>query len=232
MIFSIDEGIFKLFPSLKIGVLVGEIDNTKYGDDRLEEVIDDVKVHFSFERPQDHPNIKAWREAFKKLGVSTAKYQSSIESLLKRALKGGPFPRINPLVDLYNVISLRRLVPIGGHALEPIEGDISLCFAEGKETFIPMDLGEQEVVEKGEVVYKDGREVLTRRWVWRQSNKDKVLNETTRIFIPIDIMEGLPEWLCESAMKDMQESIVMNRYGKIIHRDILTKENLRTEFKF
>ena len=53
-------------------------------------------------------------------------------------------------MDLYNAISLRRLVPIGGHALDPIEGNISLCFAGGGETFIPMDLGEQETVEKGD----------------------------------------------------------------------------------
>ena len=232
MIFSIDEGIFNLFPSLKIGALVAEIDNTKYGEDRLEEVLDDVKVHFSFERPQDHPNIRVWREAFKKLGVPTSKYQSSIESLLKRVLKGGPFPRINPLVDLYNAISLRRLVPIGGHALDPIDGNISLCFAEGKETFIPMDLGEQEIVEKGEAIYRDDKDVLTRRWVWRQSNKDNVLNETTHVFIPIDVMEGLPDWLCQSVIRDMEESIIKNGYGKIIHRDILTKEKLQTEFAF
>jgi DNA/RNA-binding domain of Phe-tRNA-synthetase-like protein len=232
MIFSIDEGIFSLFPSLKIGVLVGEIDNTKYGEDRLEEVLDDVKVHFSFERPQDHPNIRIWREAFKKLGIPTSKYQSSIEALLKRALKGGPFPRINPLVDLYNAVSLRRLVPIGGHALDPIEGNISLCFAQGKETFIPMDLGEQETVEKGEVIYRDDREVLTRRWVWRQSNKDKVLNETTHVFIPIDVMQGLPDWLCQRVMTDMGESIINNGYGRIVHKDILTEDKFQTEFKY
>jgi lysyl-tRNA synthetase class 2 len=135
-------------------------------------------------------------------------------------------------VDLYNAISLRRLVPIGGHALDPIDGNISLCFAEGKETFIPMDLGEQEIVEKGEVIYRDDKEVLTRRWVWRQSNKDKVLNETTRVFIPIDVMAGLPDWLCQAVIKDMEESIIKNGYGKIIHKDILTKEKLQTEFTF
>ncbi len=232
MIFTIDDGIFRIFPSLKIGVLVGKIDNTKYGEDRLEETLNDIKNHFSFERPQDQPNIKAWREAFRKLGVSASKYQSSVESLLKRALKGGPFPRINPLVDLYNVISLKRLVPIGGHALDPIEGNIYLCFAEGKETFVPMDLGEQETADKGEVIYRDDKDVLTRRWVWRQSNKDKVLNETTHVFIPIDVMEGLPDGLCESTMKDMEENIIKNGYGKIIHRDILTKDKLRTEFKY
>jgi DNA/RNA-binding domain of Phe-tRNA-synthetase-like protein len=95
-----------------------------------------------------------------------------------------------------------------------------------------MDLGEQEIVEKGEVIYRDDKEVLTRRWVWRQSNKDKVLNETTRVFIPIDVMAGLPDWLCQAVIKDMEESIIKNGYGKIIHKDILTKEKLQTEFTF
>ncbi len=232
MIFSIDEGLFRLFPSLKIGVLVCEIHNMKYGDDQLEEVLDDVGVHFSFERPQDHPHIKVWREGFKKLGIPATKYQSSIESLLKRALKGGPFPRINPLVDLYNAVSLRHLVPIGGHSLDAIDGDISLCFAQGTETFIPMDLGESEVAEKGEVVYKDNKDVLTRRWVWRQSNKDKVKNETTHVFIPIDVMGGLPEWLCENVVRDMEEKIIKNGYGKTIHKNILTKDNITTKFNY
>lgn len=232
MIFSVSEDLFNLFPSLKIGVIVGEIDNTKYGDDRLEEILEDVKVHFSLERPQDHQQVKVWREAFKKLGISATKYQSSIESLLRRALKGGPFPRINPLVDLYNAISLRHLVPIGGHALEPIDGNIRLCFAQGGETFVPMDLGEQEIVENGEVIYADDTAVLTRRWVWRQSNKDKVLNETNRIFIPIDVMEGLPDRLCENVIKDIEEGIVKNGYGKIIHKDIITKDRFQTEFSF
>jgi DNA/RNA-binding domain of Phe-tRNA-synthetase-like protein len=127
---------------------------------------------------------------------------------------------------------LRRLVPIGGHALEPIDGNIRLCFSQGGETFVPMDLGEQEIVENGEVIYADDTAVLTRRWVWRQSNKDKVLNETNRVFIPIDVMEGLPDWLCESVMKDVEEGIVKNGYGKIIHKDIITKDKLQTEFSF
>ena len=140
MIFTIGEGLFRLFPSLKIGVVVCEIHNKKYGNDRLEEVLHDIEVHFSFERSEDHPHIRVWRDAFKKLGIPVTKYQSFVESLLKRALKGGPFPRINPLVDLCNAVSLRHLVPIVGHSLDTVDGDISLCFAQGNESFIPMDL--------------------------------------------------------------------------------------------
>ncbi len=230
MIFTIDEGLFSLFPALRVGVIVCEIDNIRYGEDGLEEVVDDLIVHFSFERPQDHPNIKAWREAFKKMGVPVTKYPSSIEYLLRRALKGGPFPRLNPIVDLYNSISLKHLVPISGHAISGIDGDVRLGFADGTETFIPMDMGERETVEKGEVIYRDEKEALTRRWLWKQSNKDRIESETTRILLLVDVMSGLPEWLCESVVKDLAENVLVNEYGSIIHREILSAHRREAEF--
>jgi DNA/RNA-binding domain of Phe-tRNA-synthetase-like protein len=230
MFFSIDEKLFNLFPGLKIGVLVCEIRNTGYGEDGLETILEGLKSNFQYEKPQDHPHIKVWRAAFNKLGIPASKYYSSIESLLRRALKGGPFPRINPVVDLYNAVSLKHLVPMGGHAIPPLEGNIALCFAKGGEPFVPMDSGDTETVDADEVVYKDDREVLTRRWVWRQCNKDKVTAQTGSVFVPIDIMEGLPEGLCETVMTEMEEKLLKNGYGSVVFKDILTKTKTLTEF--
>jgi DNA/RNA-binding domain of Phe-tRNA-synthetase-like protein len=231
MLFSVNERLFTLFPGLAIGVVVCEIDNGSYGEDGLETILAELRESFPYEKPQEHPRVKVWREAFTKVGVSSSKYYSSIESLLRRALKGGPFPRINPVVDLYNAVSLKHLVPMGGHALAPLEGDISLTFADGDERFTAMDAGEVERVDKGEVVYKDRREVLTRRWVWRQCNKDKVTPHTKSLFIPIDIMEGLEEGLCDQVMADMEKGMRDNGYGKVVHRDILKSGRLFTEFQ-
>ena len=68
MNFSIDAKLFDVFPSLKIGVLICEIDNTKYGEDQLEAILEHTKASFVYDKPQDHPHIKVWREAFTKLG--------------------------------------------------------------------------------------------------------------------------------------------------------------------
>jgi DNA/RNA-binding domain of Phe-tRNA-synthetase-like protein len=231
MKFLVDQVLFRLFPGLRIGVIVCEVDNTKYGDDRLEQVIEGLRAEFSHEKPQDHINIRVWREAFTKLGIPASKYYSSTEALLRRVLKGGPFPRINPMVDLYNAISLKYLAPMGGHALSPIEGDIFLGFAGSTEWFTPMDSCEPERVDKGEVVYKDGKEILTRRWVWRQCNKDKVGPETRSVFIPIDILPGLPDALCETIMLDMELSLARNGYGRVTHRDIVSSGNASTTFQ-
>lgn len=230
MHFSIDAELFRHFPSLKIGVVVCRIDNTRYGDDGLETILDELRNNFSYEKPQDHPNIRVWREAFRALGISPAKYYSSIESLVRRVIKGGPFPRISPIVDLYNAFSLRYFVPMGGHDLMTIDGDILLGFAKGGERFTPMDGGEAETADTGEVVYRDKAEILTRRWVWRQSNKDKVTAQSKSIFIPIDVMAGLPHSLCGEIIADFEASLVKNRYGMVVHKDILTKDNPVTEF--
>jgi DNA/RNA-binding domain of Phe-tRNA-synthetase-like protein len=230
MIFSVDRRLFDLFPGLSVGALVCHIDNTKYGDDMLDQVIERLRANFSHEKPQDHPHIKVWRQAFTKVGIPASKYLSSTESLLRRALKGGPFPRVNPIVDLYNAISLEYLVPVGGHDSAPLEGNIFLGLAEGGEPFTPMDGGDLESAEKGEVIYGDDKEVLTRRWVWRQSNKDKVTPQTNYVFMPIDIMEGVDAALCNDIMERIGSHLSREGLGSVIHKDIVTATHPSTEF--
>jgi DNA/RNA-binding domain of Phe-tRNA-synthetase-like protein len=227
---SVDERLFHLFPFLKIGILVCDINNTLYGEDKLEAIIESTREHFPYESPEEHPHVRVWGDAFDKLGIPGILYRSSVETLLRLALKGGPFPRISPVVDLYHAVSLKYVVPLAGHDMGCLSGDIALTFAEGTEVFVPMDTGDQEVVDKGEVVYKDRREVLTRGWVWRRSNKDKVVAETTHILITADVMEGLPEGLCDEVLNEMAKSVKDIGIGNVLQRDILTFEKKSTEF--
>ena len=192
MFFSIQKELFDILPDLTIGMVVArDVDNTRPSkeiDDLLARAVEEMKKNFIGDKAQDHPRIKPWRTTFSKLAISGSKFQSSIESMARRVLKGDPFPKINPLVDLYNSVSLRYLVPMGGHDLDTIEGNVYLRFAQGWEPFSPMGGGETVIVPKGELVYRDDREVLTRNWVWRQCEKDKATEKTKNIFIPIDVL--------------------------------------------
>ena len=114
--------------------------------------------------------------------------------------------------------------------MNAVDGDIRLTFADGTESFVPMDMGEQEAVDKGEVIYKDDRDALTRRWIWKHSNKDRIESETTCALLTVHVMDGLPSWVCEQVVRDLAESILVNEYGRIIHRDILTSSKRETEF--
>src|SRR3989339_1192999 len=139
MRFSIQKELFDLLPGLTIGMVVAkDLDNSRSSEeiDRLlAQAIEEMRSHFAADKAQDHPRIKPWRTAFSKLGIAGSKFPSSIESMARRILKGDPFPKINPLVDLCNSVSLKYLVPMGGHDLDTLKGDIHLRFAEGWEPF-------------------------------------------------------------------------------------------------
>ncbi len=209
------------------------VDNSRHSqeiDDLLSQAIGEMKKNFVAEKAQDHPRIKPWRNAFSKLGISGSKFPSSIESMARRILKGDPFPKINPLVDLYNSLSLKYLVPMGGHDLDTLEGDLHLRFAEGWEPFTPMDGGEMVIVPKGELVYRDDRDVLTRNWVWRQCEKDKATEKTKNIFIPIDVLEEVGRQKAEEIILELQ-ALVPRYLGGRIFSSILNREDPTFEFE-
>lgn len=233
MYFSIQKELFEGLPDLTIGVVVATgLDNTHPSreiDDFLSQAIEETKKNFGVEKAQEHPRIKPWRTAFSKLSISGSKFPSSIESMAKRILKGDPFPRINPLVDLYNSVSLRYLVPMGGHDLDTIKGNIYLKFAEGWEPFTPMGGDETMIVPKGELVYRDDQEVLTRNWVWRQCEKDKATDKTKNIFIPIDVLGEVGRERADEIILELSD--LMPRYlGGTLFSAILNNKNPSVEF--
>jgi DNA/RNA-binding domain of Phe-tRNA-synthetase-like protein len=149
--------------------------------------------------------------------------------MARRILKGDPFPKINPLVDLYNSVSLKYLVPMGGHDLDTLEGNIHLRFAEGWEPFTPMGGGETMAVPKGELVYRDDREVLTRNWVWRQCEKDKATEKTRNIFIPIDVLGEVGKERADEMIQELS-ALIPEYLGGRIFSSILNRENTSVEF--
>jgi DNA/RNA-binding domain of Phe-tRNA-synthetase-like protein len=232
MNFSIQKELFHILPDLTIGMVVATgVDNTRSSKEietLLSQAIEEVKNNFVVDKAQEHPNIKPWRAAFSKLSISGSKFPSSIESMAKRILKGDPFPRINPLVDLYNSVSLKFLVPMGGHDLDTLKGNIYLKFAEGWEPFTPMGGGETMTVPKGELVYRDDQEVLTRNWVWRQCEKDKATEETKNIFIPIDVLGDVGRGCAEEIIRKLSD-LIPKYLGGTLFSTILDRENPSVE---
>jgi DNA/RNA-binding domain of Phe-tRNA-synthetase-like protein len=235
MLFSIQKELFDLLPDLTIGMVVAtDVNNThscEEIDGLLTQAIEELRRGFIVDKAQDHPSIKPWRAAFSKLGISGSKFPSSVESMARRILKGDPIPKINSLVDLYNSVSLRYLVPMGGHDLDTLKGNIHLRFAEGWEPFTPMGSEETIVVPKGELVYCDDREVLTRNWVWRQCEKDKTTEKTKNIFIPIDVLGEVGRERADEIVLELTQ-LIPGYLGGSLFSTILNNERPVAEFQF
>ncbi len=143
-------------------------------------------------RATEHPHIATWREAFSAFGAKPSRFPSSAEALVGRVLKGQSLPRVNALVDLYNAVSVRHVVPLGGEDADRLEGPLHLTVAAGGEPFDPRGDGtDVEHVTAGEVVWRDDRGVTCRRWNWRQGRRTPLGEGTSRAFYVFDRLDGL-----------------------------------------
>jgi DNA/RNA-binding domain of Phe-tRNA-synthetase-like protein len=63
------------------------------------------------------------RALYRRHGTDPTKQRPSSEALLRRVRRGDGLPRVNSLVDVANVMSLRLQVPVGLYDLERVAGE-------------------------------------------------------------------------------------------------------------
>lgn len=225
----VSEEIFRAFPEAVIGVVAfagvrnaGESAGILEGL-RREEAETARKLQAA--PVAEHPHIACWREAYRSFGAKPKDHPSSIENLVRRAVKGQRLRPVNSLVDLYNTVSLRHLVPVGGEDLAAVEGDVELTFATDHEPPVRL-LGEPEArpPKPGEVIYKDRIGALCRRWNWKEADRTKLTEQTTDGFL---VVEGLPpvgRSLVESAVGELA-ALVEKHCGGSVRTGIADREN-------
>lgn len=160
--------------------------------------------------PHDLPEVQVWREAYSSFGVKPRKARSSVESLLRRIDAG--LPRIDRLTDVYNAISVRHLVPLGGEDVAGYVGAPRLVVAVGDEEFDTVADGEA-VVENptpGEIVWRDDSGVTCRRWNWRQCTRTRLTTSTTEAVFIIDGLSAAGQEHARAAAADLVEALTVD----------------------
>lgn len=131
---KIDEEIWQMFPEARFEVLVVKgINNQSKADEYYQELLDSAieksQKYIANDVFRDNPVVSEWRTAFTKFKKKKGA-RASIEALLKRVSQGKSLSPINPLVDIYNSISLEYGVPCGGEDLQKMDGTMHLGVAK------------------------------------------------------------------------------------------------------
>ena len=175
--FRLADDFLELFPDALIGlVIVAGIDNRADAQacaGILERQITETAARLPAEDLASLPTIAPWRAAYAKFGVKPSKFRSSIENLLRSA-KSARLGSINPIVDLYNSVSLAYQLPVGGEDLDALAGDIVLTRAIGTESFVPLGGTAEEPPPAGAVIYRDDAGVICSCWNWREADRTKL----------------------------------------------------------
>jgi DNA/RNA-binding domain of Phe-tRNA-synthetase-like protein len=212
MQFTIEPAIFERFPGISLAVAVARgIDNERARPAiaaRWQEGWAAASAAASFGNAQSHPRVRPWRERFQAMGVSGKEFPSSIEALLRRALKGGAPFSINPLVDWYNTISLRHFVPAGAFDLAELPGPLELRLSRTGDAFTSLDADAPVAVPPGEVSYVSGQVILTRHFVWRQARTGLVTPETRDVFLVSEVLGEVGREVAEAVLADFRDGLL------------------------
>lgn len=140
-------------------------------------------------------HLEAWREAYRGFGAKPQRTPSSAEALLKRVQRDGTLGSINAVVDLYNAVSLRYAIPVGGENVAAYKGLPNLVRANGDEPFDTMANGvaATEHPDKGEVVWRDELGVTCRQWNWRQGSRTRIEPSTTDMWFVLEALGPMPD---------------------------------------
>jgi DNA/RNA-binding domain of Phe-tRNA-synthetase-like protein len=226
--YTISEEVFGQFPGYVRGVVLAEGVTNGESPEELVSLLraaeESLRYQLKADTLVDHPRIASWREAYRAFGANPSKFRPSMEAMTRRVLKSQDLPSISALVDIGNVLSLRHILPAGGHAIDVVTQDISLRKATGKEQFIPLDSEQVEAPLPGEIVFVEGDVVLTRRWTWRQAKHTLLLPTTTAVEFNVDGLPPVPLSEVEETCREVGE-LIERFCGGSCRYEVLTKEH-------
>jgi DNA/RNA-binding domain of Phe-tRNA-synthetase-like protein len=186
----VKDEIFDLFPDFYRGiVLIKDMVNQK-SDKRIRKLLKkEIDRQVDIDESKD-ARILAWDEAHKKFGSEPDTYSPAIKYLIQSMKPNRALPFINSVVALFNYISVKYVLPCGADDIDKVEGNLVLGRADGTENFIPLGGEIEENPFPGEVIYYDdfNKNVMCRRWNWRNGEVTKIEVDSKRIVLNVDCL--------------------------------------------
>jgi DNA/RNA-binding domain of Phe-tRNA-synthetase-like protein len=188
---SVDAAVWLLRPDFAALSIVARGGRNAVSEDRA---LDDLLAIDRTRAAWAEAHLNSWREAYRAFGAKPQRTPCSAEALRKRFEKDGGLPRVNTVVDLYNVVSVNFAVPVGGEDMSAYVGSPRLIRAAGDETFATTRDGQAavETVDAGEVVWRDDEGVTCRRWNWRQSPRTRLEASSTEMWFVLERLDPMP----------------------------------------
>ncbi len=117
----IDERIKAVCPDMKIGVIRAKVTNSDTSAElwsEIERESDVIKQQYELLEINKRPAVAQTRTLYRALGKDPNRYRVASEALCRRVIRGLGLYRIDTLVDLINLVSMKT-----GYAISGLDGD-------------------------------------------------------------------------------------------------------------
>jgi len=135
---SISSELKEKCPGMALGTIQCTIKNSPYKHSlwrEIEEVSSQVQKEYQLETIKNNKMITATRNMYLACGKKPGRYRPAAEALMRRIVKGMELYKINTLVDLVNLVSLKTGYSIGGFDAGNIEGKVTASIGRENEPY-------------------------------------------------------------------------------------------------
>lgn len=230
--FVVEDSFWDLFPDARIGVVVahGMLPADQVPEDDAKAIRQALAAanavadqHLTSNTISQNAVVAVWRDAYQRFKTKKGA-RCSVENLLKRVLKGNPVGSITPSVDVYNAISLKHALPVGGEDIDAMQGDIRLGITEGGDAFRALGEDEDAPTLEGELCYRDDAGAICRCWNWRDGERTALTDSSRKAFLIIESVDPARADDLQAAIDELAD-LVSDRLGATIFaKEVITRE--------
>ncbi len=231
--FVTEESFWNLFPEACIGIVVAHgmqptdavsPEHAQAITRALAAANEAADRHLESNTISQNEVVAVWRDAYQQFKTKKGA-RCSIENLLKRVLKGNPVGSITPSVDIYNTVSLKYALPVGGEDIDSFDGDIRLGITEGGDAFQPLGDEEDAPTLEGELCYRDNAGAICRCWNWRDGQRTALTDESAKAFLIIESVDPTRADDLRAATDELAALVQEHLGATIFAKQIVTRDN-------
>jgi len=153
----------------------------------ITEVEEAAKSKYNIDEVKDIRIIRQQRDFFWRMGVDPTKVRPASEALLRRILLNKGLPRVSPIVDAYNLASVKTLLTFSAFDMKRIAPPLSVRLSRAGEEVVLIGNRRKELTGK-EIVLTDAAKILC-VYVHGDVDETKVTDSTTDVLL---VTYGIP----------------------------------------
>ena len=147
----------------------------------------ELRSSYRIDTVKDVKTLRMQRDFFWHMGVDPTKVRPASEALLRRIVLNKGLPRVSPLVDAYNLASVKTLLTFSAFDLARIDPPLSVRFSHDGEVVVLIGQRRKNLTGK-ELVLTDSAKVLC-VYVHGDADDTKVTAATTDVLV---VAYGIP----------------------------------------
>jgi DNA/RNA-binding domain of Phe-tRNA-synthetase-like protein len=209
--------------TFEISIGIAEIQGVKQQKDtelskEIAEVEAKLKLTYTIEEVKDLRIVRMQRDFFWHMGVDPTKVRPASEALLRRILLNKGLPRVSPIVDAYNLASVKTLLTFSAFDLEQIDPPLLVRFSKEGEVVSLIGSRMKELTGR-ELVLTDSSKILC-VYVHGDVDETKVTDSMEDLLLVAYGIPGLSKEEIRDGMKVASQYIMQFSGGKVVKADV------------